>query len=224
MPVSIAPAVSTSAGAQNGEGRFDEIDQHVRTMFAEVPAQLRAATAAFIAGDRGLARRVIENDEAVDLLLDDIEVLAQSALAQRDLAESDLRYLVTVLRIVPELERSGDLVEHIAMRANPAIAGNLSADPRLHVAAMGATAVDMWQLRPAPLRRDASAAAELRARDDVVDDLHVQLTSELSHCRMQASVAIELGLVARFFERLGDHAVNVVRRLGYLDDEAGGRR
>ena len=196
---------------------LDEIDQHVLAMFAEVPVQLRAATTAFIAGDREEARRVIENDESVDLLLDDVEVLVQSALGRHHVSGADLRYLITVLRIVPELERSADLVEHIALRANPAIAGNLSDEARRHVSAMGATAVDMWQIAAqAFAARDASAIGALRARDELVDDLHVQLTSELAHRRLDASIAIELGLVARFFERLGDHAVNVVRRLGYL--------
>jgi phosphate transport system protein len=185
--------------------------------------QLRAATTAFIAGDRDEARRVIENDEAVDLLLDDVEMLVQSALGRQRLVDRDLRYLITVLRIVPELERSADLGEHIALRANLALAGNLSDEARRHVSAMGATTVEMWQIAAnAFATRDASALVALRARDDVVDDLHVQLTSELSHRRLDASVAIELGLVARFFERLGDHAVNVVRRLGYLDGAPAG--
>jgi phosphate transport system protein len=224
MPAPTATVDPTPAGSY-GELWFDEIDEHVRAMFAEVPAQLRAATAAFTTGDRTLARRVIENDEAVDLLLDDVEQLVQTALSRPHLAASDLRYLITVLRIVPELERSADLVEHIAMRARPAIAGNLSNDARNHVLAMGAAGVDMWQLAATAFAaRDASAALVLRARDDVVDDLHVQLTSELSHRQLEASVAIELGLVARFFERLGDHAVNVVRRLSYLDDGSGSSR
>jgi phosphate transport system protein len=225
MPSPTATAVPTADGSRDGEHWFDEIDQHVRAMFAEVPAQLRAATVAFTEGDRDLARRVIENDEAVDLLLDDVELLVQAALSRPHLTEGDLRYLVTVLRIVPELERSADLVEHIAMRARPAIAGNLSIDARSHVLAMGAAGVDMWQIAAAAFAaRDASAAVVLRTRDDVVDDLHVQLTSELSHGGLEASVAIELGLVARFFERLGDHAVNVVRRLSYLDEVPGDER
>jgi phosphate transport system protein len=229
MPAPNATAVPTASPILNGPGLdggrwFAEIDEHVRAMFAEIPIQLRSATAAFIAGDRELARQVIENDEAVDMLLDDVELMAQSALGRQRLADCDLRYLITVLRIVPELERSADLVEHIALRAHPALTGNLSDEARNHVSAMGASAVDMWLVAAkAFAMRDASAVVALRERDDVVDDLHVQLTSELSHQRLDASVAIELGLVARFFERLGDHAVNVVRRLAYLDGAPVGR-
>jgi phosphate transport system protein len=216
MPASdIAPVLDATGTV---EIEFDEIDQHVRTMFAEIPAQLTAATTAFMAGDREQARRVVENDESVDLLLDDVETLAQSVLAKGQFADRDLRYLVTVLRIVPELERSADLVEHIALRAHPAISGQLSDAGRRHVSMMGSTAVDMWLLAgTAFAARDAAAVIELRSLDDVLDDLHVQLTADLSGRRLEASIAIELGLVARFFERLGDHAVNVVRRLGYLD-------
>jgi len=57
-------------------------------------------------------------------------------------------------------------------------------------------------------------------RDDEIDDLHVDLTAEMADGRLSIAVAIEMGLVARFFERLGDHAVNVARRIGYLSEDA----
>jgi phosphate transport system protein len=66
------------------------------------------------------------------------------------------------------------------------------------------------------------AAGPLRDQDDELDDLHVQLTDELARAELQPSFAIELGLVARFFERLGDHAVNVTRRLAYFETPEGG--
>jgi phosphate transport system protein len=69
-------------------------------------------------------------------------------------------------------------------------------------------------------RRDAAAAAVLRTRDDEIDDLHVSLTAELAAGGISIPVAIEMGLVARYFERLGDHAVNVTRRLTRLGSAA----
>jgi phosphate transport system protein len=60
---------------------------------------------------------------------------------------------------------------------------------------------------------DASAADRLRVRDDELDDLHVQLSRELADSGTSIPVAIEMGLIARFYERLGDHAVNVARRV-----------
>jgi phosphate transport system protein len=82
---------------------------------------------------------------------------------------------------------------------------------------MGETAAAMWRLAAAAyFDRDPNVVATLRTQDDVLDDLHVELTHELASEPLETSVAIELGLVARFFERLGDHAVNVARRLDYM--------
>lgn len=82
---------------------------------------------------------------------------------------------------------------------------------------MGAIAVEMWRTAATAFREgDPTAAARLRRRDDDLDDLHVTLTSELAAVPLPVPVAIEMGLVARFFERLGDHAVNVSRRLALL--------
>jgi phosphate transport system protein len=60
---------------------------------------------------------------------------------------------------------------------------------------------------------DAPTIAELRHLDDSLDDLHVQLCAELAEANLSVAAAIELGLVGRFYERLGDHAVNVARRV-----------
>jgi phosphate transport system protein len=194
-----------------------EIDAGVRAMFAHVPKRLEAASAAFLTGDREAARRLIETDPAIDALQNDIEELVQVELGRQPLSPDELRYLVTVLRIVPELERSADLVEHIALRAQHAISDRLSHRARGLVEQMSGIAVDMWSEAAVAYRnRDAGAVVPLRARDDQLDDLHVRLTAELANEQLDSSVAIELGLVARFFERLGDHAVNVIGRLGYM--------
>jgi phosphate transport system protein len=173
---------------------------------------------AFLTGDRAAARGLIETDPTIDALQNDIEELVQVELGRQPLSPDELRYLVTVLRIVPELERSADLVEHIALRAQHALSDRLSLRARGLVEQMSSTAVAMWcDAAVAYRNRDAGAVVGLRSNDDRLDDLHVQLTAELAHERLDSSVAIELGLVARFFERLGDHAVNVIGRLGYMN-------
>jgi len=118
---------------------------------------------------------------------------------------------------VPELERSGDLVEHIALRTQSGLVGDLTPLTRGLIGEMGRLGVRMWQeAADAWAARDATAAHQLRLLDDELDDLHVRLTAELGRSTTSIPVAIELGLVARFFERLGDHAVNVTGRIGYL--------
>jgi len=197
-----------------------EIDAGVRAMFAHVPERLEAASAAFLAGDRDAARGLVETDPTIDALQNDIEAMVQTALLRQPLASAQLRYLVTVLRIVPELERSADLVEHIALRTQLALVDRLSTASRDLIGQMSTLAVGMWWHAASAFRdRRASAVESLRAQDDQLDDLHVQLTAELAAERLDSSVAIELGLVARFFERLGDHAVNVTARLAYIGVE-----
>jgi phosphate transport system protein len=79
---------------------------------------------------------------------------------------------------------------------------------------MGALGSEMWAVAGEVYASgDAGGADVLRARDDEIDDLHVSLTSELAAAGVSVPVAIEMALVARYFERLGDHAVNITRRL-----------
>jgi phosphate transport system protein len=122
--------------------------------------------------------------------------------------------MIAVLRIVPELERAGDLVEHIALRTPQGLAESIPVRCRVLLEDMGCVAAEMWRLAAdAYADTDPSAAARLRVRDDTLDDLHVRLTAQLAASDISVAMAIEMGLIARFYERLGDHAVNVARRV-----------
>ena len=82
---------------------------------------------------------------------------------------------------------------------------------------MGNLVSDMWrQAADAWYQRDRSAAAALDERDVEMDELHASLIAELASGRMALPVTMEMTLVARFYERLGDHAVNIARRVIYL--------
>jgi phosphate uptake regulator len=96
---------------------LDEIDHKVRQLFALVGEGLAGATDAFLAGDRDAAKALMDRDRLLDALYADIEVMVQRQFALQSPMAQDMRYLLSVLRIVPELERSGDLAEHIAQRA-----------------------------------------------------------------------------------------------------------
>jgi phosphate transport system protein len=194
------------------------VDTQVLYLFAMVGEGLAAATAAFLDGDRDAARHLAANDQLVDDLQLQIEDLVCRELTdERTVTRHELRHLLLVLQIVPELERSGDLVEHIAHRAAQGLAMEISPRCRGLIEQMGAIATDMWRLAATAFAEDdPTAARRLRLRDDEIDDLHVTLTGELATVSLPVAVAIEMGLVARFFERLGDHAVNVSRRLALM--------
>ncbi|HLY84612.1 MAG TPA: PhoU domain-containing protein [Acidimicrobiales bacterium] len=208
------------------EAALTEIDQRVLRLFAMVSEGLAAATAAFLDNDREAARQLVAADVEVDSLESAIEDLVHTRLVRSPtVATNVVRPLMTILLIVPELERSGDLVEHIALRTPQGMAGQLSARARGLIEQMGEVGVDMWRAAAnAYADRDPGAGGRLRLLDDHLDDLHVSLSTELAQSPISTSVAIEMGLVARFLERLGDHAVNVAQRLRDLCTDDGWMR
>ncbi|MHB8669840.1 MAG: phosphate signaling complex protein PhoU [Acidimicrobiales bacterium] len=196
---------------------LDKIDRQVLELFALVGEGLAGATEALLSGDRAAARALVAADDLIDELYRDAEELVQRQLTLQSPMANDLRFLLSVLRIIPELERSGDLSEHIAQRAARGLANELTPRIRGLVEQMGRVAVEMWRAAAEAYReRQRDAADGLREQDDDLDDLHVSLTAELASGALTVPVAIEMALVGRFYERLGDHAVNVSERLRYL--------
>ena len=194
-----------------------EIDNKVTQLFALVGEGVGAATDAFLTGDRDGARALVDNDPLLDSLYHDVERLVQTQFALQAPVASDMRFLLSVLRIVPELERSGDLAEHIAQRAARGLTGELTPRVRGLVEQMGRVGVEMWRMAAdAYGDRDPGASERIHERDDELDDLHVSLTAEISSGKLSIPVVIEMALIARFYERLGDHAVNVAGQVRYL--------
>jgi len=196
---------------------LQKIDQQVRQLFALVSEGVAGATDALLAGDRQAARDLVARDAMLDSLYLDVEEIVQKQFALQAPLATDLRFLLSVLRIVPELERSGDLAEHIAQRAARGITAALTPRLRGLIQQMGRVGVELWQKTAhAYDQRDPAAAQRLRELDDELDDLHVSFIAELASGTVSVPVAIELALVGRFYERLGDHAVNIAARVRYL--------
>jgi phosphate transport system protein len=182
-------------------------------------AMARAATA-LLDADLALAESVIAADEEVDRLQHALEARAIEILARQQPVATDLRLVVTTLRMSAELERMGDLARHIAKVARLRYPD--SAVP----AALRGTVLEMGQVAERIVvktgsviaGKDVRAALELERDDDEMDRLHRVLYSRLldgtwTH-GMEA--AIDLTLVGRYFERYADHAVTVARRVVYL--------
>jgi phosphate transport system protein len=193
------------------------IEGKVIELFAMVAEDLGGATHALLSGDNEVVKLLAERDLVIDALYTEIEELVNRDIALQAPVASDLRFLLSVLRIVPELERSHDLVVDIARRADHILSEDLSPRSRGIVERMGTLVSDMWrQAADSWYRRDRSAAAVLAERDDEMDELYASLIAELASGRMAVPVTMEMTLVARFYERLGDHAVNIARRVIYL--------
>ena len=196
---------------------LEAIDLQVRRLFALVIEGLGGATDALLAGDRQAARDLVARDQLLDTVYVDVEKVVQRQFALQGPMASDLRFLLSVLRIVPELERSGDLAEHIAQCAVRGITSELTPRLRGLIQQMGRVGVSLWQDCARVFdEREAGAAERLRDLDDELDDLHVTFIAELATGKLSVPVAIELALVGRFYERLGDHAVNIAARVDYL--------
>jgi phosphate transport system protein len=196
---------------------LEAIEAKVIHLFALVAEDLAAATHALLSGDNEVVTVLAEREVVIDTLYRDIEDLVNQQMALQGPVASDLRFLLSVLRIVPELERSHDLVLHIARRANHILGDDISPRSRGLVERMGSLGSDMWRQAAASwTQRDSTAAALLEERDDEMDELHSAFMAELASGRMALPVTMEMTLVARFYERLGDHAVNVARRVIYL--------
>lgn len=199
-------------------GGLRELDEQVLHVFTLVRDAIAGATETFLSTDRDAARALVARDQLIDALHSKLENAVIDQLVQPGKEDRErLRRLLLILRILPELERSGDLAEHIASHAAQGLAKWLTPRARSLVSQMGAIGFEMWQMAAdAYASSDYQAADLLRSRDDEIDDLHVGLTAELAAGSVSVPVAIEMGLVARYFERLGDHAVNVTRRLEQL--------
>ena len=206
-----------SENRQEFEGKLENIEGKVIELFAMVAEDLPSATRALLNSDGEALAALIERDRAIDALYREVEELVNREILLQQPVASDLRFLLSVLRIVPELERSHDLVVHIAARANRIFTGDLSPRARGLVEAMGALSSAMWRTAAdAWYQRDGSAAQSLMERDEEMDDLHGSLIAELASGQMSVPVTMEMTLAARDYERLGAHAVNIARRVVYL--------
>ena len=196
---------------------LEAIDAKVIELFTMVAEDLPLATDALLNGNSEAVRALAERDRVIDDLYPEIEELADHELLLQQPAASDFRLLISVLRVVPELERSHDLVVNIARRGNLILSQDLSARSRGLIDHMGNLASEMWrEAVDCWSKRDRSAAVALDERDDEMDELYASLMAELASGEMTLPVTMQLTLVARFYERLGDHAGNIARRVIYL--------
>ena len=202
---------------QEFDRELEAIEAKVIELFAMVAEDLPGATRALLTGDNEVIKTLADRELLIDALYPEIEELANREILLQAPVASDLRFLLSVLRIVPELERSHDLVVQIAARANHILNEDLSPRCQGLIERMGDLASDMWrQAVDSWYQRDRSAAAKLGERDNEMDELYASLMAELASGRMALPVTMEMTLVARFYERLGDHAVNIARRVIYL--------
>jgi phosphate transport system protein len=185
-----------------------------------VGSAMSRATTALLDADLQIAETVIAADDAVDRLYRDLEAKAFDLLVRQQPVATDLRQVVTSLRMVADLERMGDLALHVAKvarRRYPSSA--VPPELRSTILQMGHAAEEIvTKASSVVASRDIELAAELEKDDDVMDSLHRQLFTTMLHPSWDGGieVAIDIALVGRYYERFADHAVSVARRVVYL--------
>jgi phosphate transport system protein len=192
----------------------DPIDQQISHLFALVAEALSGATDALLSGDIRAGQAVVDRDRAIDDLTADVVRQVWARLDSGATTRSELHHLVGLLLILPELERSADLAEHIAQRAVSNLGAEMSPSSRGIVQRMTEVALEMWRVAADAYTDRTAQGVALDEDDEEMDLLHQRLTREISAEAMSTPVATQLTLVARFYERLGDHAVNLAHRIG----------
>ena len=199
---------------------LDAISGSLVEMTNLVGSAMSRATTALLDADLQLAETVITADEHVDELYHATEERAFDLLARQQPVASDLRVIVTSLRMVADLERMGDLALHVAKIARRRYPGSaVPPELRSTMLEMGHAAEEIVSKAGSVIAgRDVSLAEELERDDDVMDALHKKLFTVIlddawAH-GMEA--AIDITLAGRYYERFADHAVSVARRVVYL--------
>ncbi|HEV8298010.1 MAG TPA: phosphate signaling complex protein PhoU [Acidimicrobiales bacterium] len=219
---------------KNFHHKLDELKADIVQLAALVTEGIPRTTQALLDMDLQAAQRVIDNDDVLDTKSIEIEEQCLRLLALQQPMASDLRALMTAVKLNWELERSGDLSVNISKAVRriygtpfePKIRGLLE---QMSEQAYTLTkhAVDAYALG------DAALAAALDDMDDALDELQAEYihaiieTHEAGKLKLQA--AVQLAMIGRFYERIGDHAVNIGERTrymvtGWLPEHTGGLR
>jgi len=199
---------------------LDEISRLLVTMAEAVRAAMRKATTALLTADLKAAEAVIERDVEVDAIYGQVETKVADTIARQAPVAGDLRMVITALHISADLERMGDLAEHVAKTAqrrhpSPAVPAELRPVFKEMSEVADQMADRIGKLLATP---DAEKAAKLEHADDEMDNLERRLFQVLldDDWPYGAETAIDGALLGRFYERYADHAVNVGEQLVYL--------
>jgi phosphate transport system protein len=199
---------------------LESLDQEVVAMGAMVEKSIHSATVAFVEDDKALAQKVREGDEDIDGMFMDIEKRCLALMAQQAPVAGDLRLVVAILGAIGELERTGDLAYNIAKLVlkddsypqGTKVVRTLLAELGVEAQKVLAAGIDAWA------QKDEVAAAAVERQDDRSDELHGKVIAAILERKGDEAVAaaIRLAMLGRYFERVGDHAVNLAERVRYF--------
>ncbi|GIG27732.1 phosphate signaling complex protein PhoU [Cellulomonas marina] len=202
------------------EAELKALGEGLENMSTLVQRAITQAGVSLTSTDLAVAEAVIADDMAIDALENELDERCVRLLAQQQPVATDLRVVVTALRISASLERMGDLARHIAQVARGryprhAVPQHLTET----FAEMDAAAVRLaHRISELLVTRDLALAAAIEADDDLLDSLHEDTFTALlgGSWAGTAQETIDVTLLGRYYERFGDHGVSVARRIAYL--------
>jgi phosphate transport system protein len=202
------------------EAELKQLGVDLVSMSRQVEVAIGNAGKALLTGDVALAESVIVADEAIDALERDLDERCVLMIAQQAPVATDLRVVISALRMSATLERMGDLARHVAEVARArfprgAVPNALSGTfAEMHDAAMrvGARTTEVL------LTRDLEEARGIERDDDLLDQLHEDTFTALlgGNWNGTPQETVDVTLLGRYYERFGDHAVSIARRVTYL--------
>jgi phosphate transport system protein len=202
-------------------GELDFIRQGITHLAASVIEAIPRATQVLLDNDLEGADYLLLADQEIDTRSLELEERCYQVLALQAPVASDLRKVMAAVKMISEIERSGDLCVNICKASRRIYGAEL--DPRLRglITRMGEQAQQLFKFAiDAYVEADAPLASAIPDMDDMLDRLHAEFIEQIfeSHAehRLPLQVAVQLALVGRFYERIGDHAVNISRRVRYM--------
>jgi len=200
--------------------QLDGLLEELAVMCTSVGRAMRKATDALLNADLSLAEEVISEDLRIDELRNRAEENSFALLALQAPVATDLRVVVSTIHAAGDLERMGDLALHVARAARRRHPVTVVPDEiKPYFAEMGKVACELAHKAAEVIRHpDLERARELDSDDDAMDDLHRHMFTVLMGREWTHGVAsaVDVTLLARFYERYGDHAVAVARRMVYV--------
>ena len=203
--------------------RFDEqlhmLNHELLEMGALIERAIRSATDALVKQDAEAALQAIAADKEVDQAERDIESLCMKLLLQQQPVARDLRLISSALKMITDMERIGDQASDIAE-----LVIYLSKEPYRkelkHLPQMAENAIRMVTgALDAYVRKDLTLAQEVMGMDDAIDALFVtgkdELIALIRNDASAGSQAIDLMMIAKYYERIGDHAQNIAEWVEY---------
>ncbi len=201
------------------QAQLDGLADELADMCLQVGSAMSRATTALLEGNLAVAEQVITDDAKIDAMRSAVEEQCVTLLALQAPVATDLRTIVSAIHAAGDVERMGDLALHIAesaRRRHPHRVLPQQVEP--YFAEMGRVACELATKASEVIRtRDLERAVELESDDDAMDDLHRHMFTVMMEPGWPhgVPVAIDVTLLARFYERYADHAVAVARRTVY---------